>query len=365
MKKLLFSAYDMNVGGIETSLLTLLNALVDRDYEITLVLERKQGVFLHELDSRIQVLQYTPCEYKLIPLRKAINLGKRIWFSLRYKNKFDFAASYATYSRMGSFVARTASMHNALWVHSDYMEVYKKDIEKIQHFFDTLKCEEFTHIILVSKTSYQSFYRVYPELEDKLICMGNLMNYHKIERLANKEMALENKHEYTFLTVGRHSEEEKRLTRAIEASEKLKNDGLSFQVWFVGGGKDTDMYKMMVEKKGLQEYIKFFGIQKNPYPYFKKADAILVTSDYEGYPVIFQEAFVLNKPIITTDVSDAKLDIEGRFGKVVTKEVDEIYEAMKQFITQGYEIKEKFAPEEYNREMIEKLENVIEYKNEV
>ena len=52
-------------------------------------------------------------------------------------------------------------------------------------------------------------------------------------------------------------------------------------------------------------------------------------------------------------------------GKVVTKEVDEIYEAMKQFITQGYEIKEKFAPEEYNREMIEKLENVIEYKNEV
>ena len=38
---------------------------------------------------------------------------------------------------------------------------------------------------------------------------------------------------------------------------------------------------------------------------------------------------------------------------------------MKQFITQGYEIKEKFAPEEYNREMIEKLENVIEYKNEV
>ncbi len=359
MKKLLFSAYDMNVGGIETSLLTLLNALVDRDYEITLVLERKQGVFLHELDSRIQVLEYRPCEYKLVPLRKAINLGKRIWFSLRYKNKFDFAASYATYSKMGAFVARTASIHNALWVHSDYMEVYKKDIARIQQFFDGLKCEEFTHIVLVSKTSYQSFYRVYPELEDKLICMGNLINYHRIERLASKEMPLENKHVYTFLTVGRHSEEEKRLTRAIEASEKLKKDGFSFQVWFVGGGKDTDRYKMMVEEKGLQAYIKFFGIQKNPYPYFKKADAILVTSDYEGYPVIFQEAFVLNKPIITTDVSDAKLDVEGKFGKVVTKDVEEIYQAMKQFIAKGYEITEKFAPEEYNQEIIKQIETII------
>ncbi len=362
MKKLLFSAYDMNVGGIETSLLTLLNTLVDREYEITLVLEKKQGVFLNELDSRIHVVEYRPCEYKLLVLRKGINLAKRIWFLLRYKNKFDFAASYATYSQMASFTARIASEHNALWVHSDYMEIYQKNREKVQQFFDMLKCGEFTHIIFVSRSSYQSFLKVYPELEDKMVCTGNLINYHKIEMLANKEITLEHSHVYTFLTVGRHSEVEKKLTRAIMAAEKLKKEGFSFQIWFVGGGKDTDMYQKMVEEKGLQEQIKFFGIQKNPYPYFKKADAILVTSDYEGYPVIFQEAFVLNKPIITTDVSDAKLDVEDKFGKVVSKEVEEIYKAMKQFIQEGYEIKTTFNPKEYNQKIIEKLENIIEIR---
>lgn len=45
MKKLLFAAYDMNIGGIETSLLTLLNYLADKQYDITLVLEKKQGKF--------------------------------------------------------------------------------------------------------------------------------------------------------------------------------------------------------------------------------------------------------------------------------------------------------------------------------
>ena len=52
MKRLLFSAYDMNVGGIETSLLTLLNTLVDKEYEITLVLEKKQKNLQGYLEGR-------------------------------------------------------------------------------------------------------------------------------------------------------------------------------------------------------------------------------------------------------------------------------------------------------------------------
>ena len=43
MKKLLFSAYSLDVGGIETALVTLLNELAKKQYEITLVLEKKTG----------------------------------------------------------------------------------------------------------------------------------------------------------------------------------------------------------------------------------------------------------------------------------------------------------------------------------
>lgn len=39
MKRILFSAVTLDVGGIETALVTLLNYLVNK-YEITLVLEK-------------------------------------------------------------------------------------------------------------------------------------------------------------------------------------------------------------------------------------------------------------------------------------------------------------------------------------
>ena len=65
MKKLLFAAYDMNIGGIETSLLTLLNYLADKQYDITLVLEKKQGKFLNDLNSNINVIEYNPSENRI------------------------------------------------------------------------------------------------------------------------------------------------------------------------------------------------------------------------------------------------------------------------------------------------------------
>ena len=43
MKKILFSAYSMEVGGIETALITLLKNIKDK-YDITLVLEKKNKV---------------------------------------------------------------------------------------------------------------------------------------------------------------------------------------------------------------------------------------------------------------------------------------------------------------------------------
>ena len=101
------------------------------------------------------------------------------------------------------------------------------------------------------------------------------------------------------------------------------------------------------------------GPKKNPYPYFKKCDSVILTSNFEGYPVVYIESLVFNKPIITTDVSDSKKDIEGKYGIVCSKDVKQISKAMEEFINNGYEIKSKFDPEKYNNEIIEKVEDII------
>lgn len=358
MKKLLFAAVDMNVGGIETALLTLLNYLIDIGYDITLVLEKKQGAFLQDLNSKIKAIEYKPSNCKNVFLRKAINFIKRINFILKYKNKFDFSASFATYSNMASFVARTASKNNTLWGHADYLELFKQDKEKVKAFFDNLHCQEFKNIIFVSKKAGETFTKIYPDLKERVSYCNNLIDYKKIQNLAQETIET-TKDTYTFVNVGRHDELQKKLTRIIKATEMLKQDNMKFKILFIGNGKDTITYKKMVEEYKLQEQIEFLGSKKNPYPYMKMADAILLSSDYEGYPVVFIEALTLNKPIITTNISDAMEDIDNKYGKVIEKDENELYKAMKEFIQNGYEIKEKFDPEKYNQEIIEKLEKII------
>ena len=358
MKKLFISSWTLDVGGIEKSLVNLVNALCDK-YEITLALEKKKGIFLGKIDPRINIIEYTPSEEKNILLRKYQNLIKRIKFIVKYKSGFDAAISFATYSRPGAFMARTASRNNTLWIHSNYLTIYKNNTEEIKKFFNTVKPSKFKNIVCVSEEAKEAFLLVFPKLENKISVINNLVNFEEILELSKEKIDLYKHYDTTFLSVCRHEEEAKKLTRLIEAARILKEEHFNFRILMVGEGKDTEMYKKMVEEYNLKSNIIFCGMQKNPYPYFLISDCIIITSEYEGYPVVFTEAKVLNKPIITTNVSDSILDVENKFGIVTQKNVKDIKEAMQEFIEKGYEIKENFDPKKFNNDIMKKIEKLI------
>lgn len=356
--KLLFAAHSLNVGGIETALITLLEELAKKENEITLVLEKKEGIFLDTLNPKIKVIEYTPSNNKILPLRKLLNLCKQLKFKLKYKNKFDFAAAYATYSLSNGFVARTASNNSALWVHLDYLTQYENDEAKTKAYYQELNVEEFKHIVFVSKEAKDNFLKLFPKCEEKAIYCNNLIDGKKILEKAKEHIPEIKKEMPTFLNVGRHDERQKKLTKLIEAAEMLKKDRLQFKVLFVGDGQDNILYKQIVSDKKLEDTIIFLGKKKNPYPYYKISDCVVLTSDYEGYPVVFLESMILKKPIITTNVSDYE-QIKDTFGIVTTKEVGSIYNAMKSFIQNGFELKEEFNYQKFNEEILEKLEGIF------
>lgn len=365
MKKILFSAVTLDVGGIETALVTLLNYLVNK-YEITLVLEKRQGIFLDELDSRITVMEYSPSNNKFVFIRKFINLLKQLRFKNKYNNKFDFACSYATYSNPASFVARVASKNSVLWCHMDYLSQYGGDKEKVKQFFEEKHYKEFSKLVFVSEKSKQTFLEVFPEMANKVIFINNLIDYKEIEQKAEEsipeEDLFEKKNDETiFLNYGRQEESQKRLYRIIEAAEKSKELGIKFKIIFIGDGPDSNNYKKRVQELDLEKEIIFLGRKKNPFPYVKKSDCVLLTSEYEGSPVVFTETMILNKPIITTDVAGSE-QIEGKFGYVVEKNVDAIAKAMQLFMEKKFKIGNKFDAEEYNNEAFKKIEDLINLK---
>ncbi len=378
MKKLLFSAVNLDVGGIETALVSLLNwlASLEKDnklqeqekkykYEITLVLEQIQGVFLNDLNKNIKIIQYSPSKNKIVLIRKLCNMFKQLNFKRKYGQKFDFSCSYATYSNPASFVARTASENSALWCHMDYLEMFGNK-QKAEKFFLQKHYKEFKHIICISEESKASFLKLFPQEESKVLYINNVIDYEKIlaKSAKNPEILndLKNDGITTFINIGRHEEKQKKLSRIIEACKLLKEDEEckeKFRIFFVGDGPDTEEYKKMVNEYGLENQILFLGRTANPYPYLKMANCTILTSDYEGFPVTFVESMVLNKPIITTKVSGVKTVQEEGYAIITDKDTKSIYECMKGFIINGYKIENRFNPEEYNAKNLQKLEELF------
>lgn len=362
MKKILFAAYSLGIGGIETSLVTLLNSLSEK-YEITLVLEKKEGIFLNKISPKINIIKYQPSNTKIVLIRKAINMIKQLKFKLKYKYKFDFAAAYATYSLSNGFVARTASKNSALWIHNDYMSLNNNSQEKTKKYYQELKIEQYKNVIFVSNKSKNEYLKMFPNTTNAVFCNNlidgeNILNKAKDEILKEDLIKINKKNETIFLNVGRHDEKQKRLTKMINVAKRLKDDNFKFKILFVGDGQDTEKYKKIVKEKNLEDVIIFLGKKQNPYPYYKISDCVFLTSDYEGFPVVFLESMILKKPIITTDVSDYE-EIEGKFGIVTTKDENDIYKKVKDYLENGFEIKEKFNYEKYNAQVLSVIEHII------
>lgn len=355
MKKILFASYSLDFGGIETALITLLKN-ISNDYEITLVLEKKEGMFLKEVPENVKIIEYKASQNKVALIRKLSNFIKQQIFKLKYRNKFDFSASYATYSYPCSFVTRSASKNSCLWVHNDFMNFYNENEQEYKNFFEKLKVKEYRKIVFVSNHDKEVFVEQFPEFDKKCIYCNNLIDYNKILSKANEEIKDFGKEDcITFINLGRHNEKQKKLSRIIDASRMLKKEGYNFRVIFVGDGQDSKEYKKQAE--GIAN-IQFLGAKNNPYPYLKNSDCLIMSSNFEGYPVVFIESLILNKPIITTDVSDSKKDIQGKYGIVVEKSVDGVYSGMKEFIENPPKT-QKFDPEQFNKDILKKLKEII------
>ena len=360
MKKILIASYDLNYGGIETSLINLLKNFNLEKYKVTLVLEHKEGVYLKDVPEGINIKEYKVSENKNIFIRKTINFLKRIkWIIGNYK-RYSASICYATYSGPCGFVARTASNNKILYVHSNYYLTYDKDENKVRNFFDNLKIKKYNHIVFVSNESKKDIVGIYPEIEKKSITINNIVDSDKIIKLSDKKVSIPKTNKRKFIFVGRLDESSKKLTLLLEIAKKCMEEKIKAVFWIIGTGPDEKKYKKIVKDKKLDNVI-FMGPKKNPYPYIKASDYMILTSRYEGFPVVFNEAIILEKPVITTiDVSDDYISIPNRFGYVVNK--DNIYQRIKELSEKKEKIKEKVDYKSLNKKRIELLENILENK---
>ncbi|MGM9586975.1 MAG: glycosyltransferase [Candidatus Limivicinus sp.] len=331
MKKLIFFAKHMEIGGLEKALLNLLNSLDHDRYQVTLVLEEKQGAFLKLLDKRIKVEKYRLSACPFVPLRKMINFTKRWLWGRKNRDQYDFSCSYCTYSVIGSRLSQAASANSCLYVHNDYANIYP-DREQFKAFFHQLRTERFHRVVFVSNESRESFCNILPEFAEKTQVINNIINAHEIKALAAEQCDFQRRPEETvFAFVGRLSEPHKRLSRLLNAFALALKERQDLRLLIVGDGPDRELCREQIDKLGLSEHVEMTGASSNPYKYLSRADCLVISSDYEGFPVVYYEALVLGKDIITTiPVSDEQISIAD-YGTVTDKTPEALATAMKAY----------------------------------
>ena len=358
-KKLLFTAYNLDIGGIETSLVNLLNYIDYNKYEVVLILEKKEGIFLNEINKNVIIKEVKVSSCKFVPVRKMINYFRKLKFKLKNKNKYDFSCCYATYSYSGNVLALIASTNSMIYIHSNYIQSFKNDINKIKEFFDTRNLDKFKYINFVSKESLKDFKKYYSEYDKKLTVFNNFIDIDKILELGREKIIEKKpKDKKLFVFVGRLDDSSKKLERAFDIVKSIDN----IELWVVGDGPDKGLYQKMVNEKEIKDRVLFLGKKKNPYPYISIADYIILTSDYEGFPVIYLESLAFNKSIITTiPVSDDKLDF-SKIAFIISKEKSQMIKDVKNILNSKKKL-DKISIKESQNERMKELEKIFDGKN--
>lgn len=363
-KKVLFASKDLSVGGMERALVTLLNNFDFSKYDVTLLLEKKSGALLCDLDCRVKIIEYKVSTLGVVPLRKALNFIRRLLFAARHGGKYDFSCCYATYSipcRAAAFIA--CPNNRLLFVHSDYVSMYNGDAERAREFFKEISLESYEKVAFVSLEAEKSAAALFDgDVSERFFTVGNLVNTKEILSLSKAEIpedeAADGGGEYVFVFSGRLDDTSKKLRRLIDAVKIAEADGYDFRVWIVGDGKDADMYRDYAKRVGVGDVVRFFGEKANPYPYIRRADCLVLTSDYEGFPMVFAEAALLKKKIITTVcASDGYMTFDKTTVLMADKTSESVADSMERAMD-ARGMREQVYPFDFDKINLQKMNNL-------
>lgn len=168
-----------------------------------------------------------------------------------------------------------------------------------------------------------------------------------------------------FVSVGRlHSR--KGFHKLMEAHAQLLKAGFDHQIIIIGDGEEKTNLKKQAQELGVTDSFQLLGSLLNPYPYVKNADFFILPSESESWPLIIADSLILQKPIISTNVGGIpEMIAHDKTGFLVNYEVEEMYDAMKKFMTEPKyveKIKENLTDIEKqfdNQKIFDAVENII------
>jgi len=170
------------------------------------------------------------------------------------------------------------------------------------------------HIFLI-KLLYQKANKIIAQTEEmkEEICKYFKIDCYKVEVLINpvdkdtinkmiKNVTnpFDNKY-INIVAIGR-LRNEKGYDVLIKAFKKVVEENENYRLYILGEGEERKDLEKLIDNLNLKDKVFLLGFQKNPYVYMKYADALVLSSRWEGLPNVVLEAIYLGTKVICTRV---------------------------------------------------------------
>ncbi len=353
-KRILFSIRTFDHGGIPRCLQQL-TSFIDADrYEIDLFCGYHKGPY-REMLPHCNTLKESRWLYYIITnyrkesgIQRVIAIVVKVIRSMLLKinidlldiiltqcaksveNKhYDAVIAYSEGIPM-NFIAKLKVENRLLWIHNDYRWECARD-----HTLKPKELEQFKHIVCVSHHAAEVFAELYPRIADRVTTLYNPLDECKIIELSLSSAPLDprfNTTKKSIISVGRLSHQ-KNFNAIPPIAAALKSNGISFCWYLLGNGPDDEVadLKRRIKQSSVEECVIILGPKDNPYPYLRRGDLFVLTSLYETYPTVINEAKILSIPIVSSNFNGVNEIMSEDFG--IITEIDDMTSAIEKILT--------------------------------
>ena len=360
MKKIIFGITGLTLGGAERVLVDISNRLVEK-YDVTIFTIYANGDLEAELDERIHRISLYDFKYsqmqgmqkKIMPLKVLFNRRK---IFKKYVDNEEYFAQIAFLEGPVTRIFSTKSKYNAnkiAWIHNDISKVFGKGIKsKIKRIIDRNIYEKYDTLAFVSMDNLDKFNKLYDDMDlPHETVINNYINSERILKLADKPIEKVFTNECVNIIQVSRLVEQKAIDRLVRVHSKLIKEGFKHRIFIVGEGPLRDKIEKQIEDEGVKDTFILLGAKQNPYPYVKGADYFGLFSNFEGYPMVVEEAKILRKYILATNTATREALINyPKFSQIVDNSEEGIEKAIKFAIN--------------NKNSIKKLQNDYTYDND-
>jgi CDP-glycerol glycerophosphotransferase len=325
--------------GIASSLFNLLNN-VDRDnYNFFITFKQWEE---NILENHEEIFELIPDNVEVLPIRFNLTptVKEKMDYNKFYLSKeemdcpqslhdlfkrsfdkqfglvdFDAVIDFDGYNHDETLMFVNSDVRSAVWVHNDMLQ----EMESKGNQNPNILKEAYSradNVCVVSPSLVEPTSRI-SNRNDNIRVVHNLNDYQTILENSRKDIKINQntvvynndieevlaKEGFKFISIGRFSPE-KGHKRLMNAFDTFCRDYPDSQLIIIGGyGVSYEETCDLISQLEYGENITLINNISNPMPILKECDLFILSSFYEGWPMVMMEADTLGIPILATEIN--------------------------------------------------------------